>query len=681
MRIDQPHKPGVTSPRRLAALAFFLVAGLLAHADSEQVERLSRAYADAAPAEKSALLSELSAAIETDDTARAWEYAEQARREALTPTDEVRADTRRAALQRRRGEYADALATARAALERATSLGAGDLRMELLLVIANTYDSLADFPAALETFAELVPLAEARGDPHFLARVHNVLGVTHADSGQNDRARRAYQTARTFAEQSGDRRILGSVLNNLGNIALVTGELADARRHHEQALAVREAHGGDSRGVADSHQNLAELAILEGNPAAAVPHLEKAIAIHTTLGLKRNLANANLTYAAALRALGRNDEALTRLTAAGELADSLGAPVILARVYRGFAAFHEAQGNFREALAYERKLADATEAAIGERSRQRVDLLQASFEAERREHEIDVLRREQALREAALARVRAQRFALLALALLVCAASAAVISRQIFKRRADQRILAETRAGRDAAEQADRLKTRLIHMVSHDIRGPAGNILALGEDLRDRLPTSPTDQRMNLVLTEAQRVLDLAQDLLDAAALESGRLQVDRTPVDLSDIVRATIGRMTLNATSKEQRIEFQAPPGNESTVIGDGKRLAQVTANLLSNALKFSPPGSLVRLAVNRAGDRVQLRIADQGPGIPPDQVPQLFRPFAQLTARPTGNESSHGLGLSIVHDLVRLQGGTVRVQANAGGGSIFIVDLPALG
>lgn len=643
------------------------------------VTDLERQLETASPADKPGLWVQLSAAIETDDTTRSWDYAQLARREARTPADEIRADTRIATLLRRKGSYSEALTTARAALDRAIALGDNTLRPELLLVLAHTHVSLGDFPTALERFRELLPLAEQLADARLLSRVYNTLGIAYADSGQPESARQAYETGLTHAKRSGDQFMLASLLNNFGNLAINAGDYPEARRYHEQALALRESLGGDTRGVADSNLNLGEIAMLSGQPAAALPYLDRAISLHTTLGLKRNLTNARLSRAAALRALGRMDEALVELESAHTLADSLGTPITLKRVYYGFSAYHEARGDFRAALDYERKLAEVTEAAVGERSRQRIDTLQTLLETARRDREIAVLRRDQSDKEAALTRARSQRYALLALAILTGVALAAVINRQRFKQRAERRVLAETQAARHAAEQADALKTRLLHMVSHDIRGPVGNVLLLAEDLRDAPPAPVGDDRASLIAHEAQRVLDLAQDLLDAAALESGRLQVRCDPVDLAEIVHATLSRMTMQAGAKEQRLDFTAPAAPEGHVLGDAKRLAQITANLVSNALKFSPPRATVRLAVQRKESRVHLVVQDEGPGVPPESLPHLFRPFSQLSARPTGGESSHGLGLSIVHDLVRLQGGTILVDSSPGRGTAFTVDLPA--
>jgi signal transduction histidine kinase len=118
-----------------------------------------------------------------------------------------------------------------------------------------------------------------------------------------------------------------------------------------------------------------------------------------------------------------------------------------------------------------------------------------------------------------------------------------------------------------------------------------------------------------------------------------------------------------------------------DGLVTGDAARLAQITANLVSNAIKYSPRNAIVWITLARDGRRVRFQVRDQGPGISPENQAQLFRPFSRLSAQPTGGESSHGLGLSIVHDLVRLHDGSISVESAPGHGAAFIVELPAHG
>ncbi|MBI5422753.1 MAG: tetratricopeptide repeat protein [Opitutae bacterium] len=659
-------------------LVFALLAGGSRAADANRVSALEQQLQSAPPEARSGILVQLSTEIEADDMQRALNYAQQARELAREKPDQIRADTRLAAVERRRGRYKEALALATDAANRARDLHDDTLRADALLIVGWTQGSLANFPAALDTYRELLPLADQRADEVFLARVYTAIGIAYADSGDSARSLEAYQTALTHAQRGTDRRIVASVLNNLGNLATEARNFAAAHRYHEEALALRLANGADTRGIADSRQNLAELAVAEGKPAAAIPFIEEAIAAHAKLNLRRNLANARLTYAAALRALDRPKDALVQLQSAQQLAESLNTPTIRERVYRALADHHEAQGDYRAALDWQRKTEAAHDQALGERSRQRLDALQALYDAERRQLEIETLRRAQTEKDAALATARWQRTALLALIGIGIIAAFALLSRHRIQRRAEERILAETRTAKETAERADSLKTRLVAMVSHDIRGPLHNILHFAEEARREPDPRATAPHLDFIVSETQRVASLAQDLLDVTALESGALSIDRRPADLTEIVRATLGQLEPTARAKGQTLVF-APPGRDDGVLhADAGRLGQVVANLVSNAIKYSPRDSTISLALERTAHAIRLFVRDRGPGIPEAERAALFQPFSRLSARPTGGESSHGLGLSLARDLVRLHGGTIDVHCPPEGGSVFTVELP---
>lgn len=659
------------------ALLLLLVGGPVWGAATRLAE-LEAALAQATAAERPALLVSLSAAVEPDDTARALEYAQQARKEALTPADEIRADTRIAALLRRRGSYPEAMKLAEGALVRAERLGDDILRGDAMLVIAHTHDSQANFPAALDLFRKLMLLAEARGDPTFLARVHGTMGITYADAEQLDRAKESYDTALAYARKTDDQRMVASLLNNLGNVAMETDNAPLAREYHEKALALRLSIGSDARGIADSNQNLAHVSMMENRPAEALPYLDRAIPVYVTLGLKRNLANAQLGYADALTMLRRFDEVPAHLDIARQLATELNSPTILVRVHRISSQFHEARGDLRAALDAERQLAIATDKAIGERSRLRLDALQARFDAERRQHEIDVLRRDQQLQQAELAAVRWQRYSLAVALVGVMALATAIISRQRLKRQTEARILAEARAGREAAEAANALKSRLLSMVSHDIRGPLGGMLHVFADMSEDHPAIAGDERFRIITKQARQVQHLAEDLLDSAALEAGQLKIEPAPADLAETVRSSLALLQPIAARKSQFLEIATPSG-PCEVVCDARRISQVVANLVSNAIKFSPRKTPIRITLERQPGIIRLQVSDRGPGIPPEKLATLFVPFTRLTTKPTAGESSHGLGLSIAHDLVRLHQGRISVESKPGQGATFTVELPA--
>jgi signal transduction histidine kinase len=174
-------------------------------------------------------------------------------------------------------------------------------------------------------------------------------------------------------------------------------------------------------------------------------------------------------------------------------------------------------------------------------------------------------------------------------------------------------------------------------------------------------------------------VICLVDDLLATAALESGRVELRMAPMDLATVAQQVIDGMRWQADAKRQLIEFPAPPADVGLINGDVARLRQVIANLVSNAIKFSPPGETIMVTLTRDEHAVRLSVRDRGAGIPEKDIPRLFAPFQGLATHPTASESSHGLGLSIAQEIAQRHGGHLYVESQPGDGSTFTIHLPA--
>ncbi len=538
---------------------------------------------------------------------------------------------------------------------------------------------LGDTAGGLDYEERLLTLADTLNDDRLRSAAHRTLGTIHRQLGDREKGRQHTLTALSLAERTGDEALRHGVLNNLAVFALDAGDHAEARRLHQQILAYREQQG-EIWDIAGSVSNLADVATAERNFTEALALHERALALRQQIGDQRGIVRSLRQVAGALRALGRTDEALTRLAESLARAKSITGHELLRDIWQEITLTREARGEFALALAAEREAGKAREALAGERARLRIAELQARYDDARKQTTIQRLAREQHLQaaelraqEAEIGRIRFRNLLLVSLLISGLLLLASIVWSQRARLRAERR-------ARDAAEAADALKTKLVGMVSHDIRGPVGNILALGEDLRDDPATPAKEPRIQVIVHEAQHVLTLAQDLLDTAALEAGCLKLHAAPVDLATICRAALDRVTLIANAKGQRLDFH-PSDTESTFVnGDATRLTQAATNLLSNAIKYSPRNTTIHIALSRQQDHVNLAVQDEGPGIPAASIPLLFRPFSPLSTPPTGGESSHGLGLSITHDLIRLHGGRILVDSALGRGSTFTISLPAL-
>jgi signal transduction histidine kinase len=221
-------------------------------------------------------------------------------------------------------------------------------------------------------------------------------------------------------------------------------------------------------------------------------------------------------------------------------------------------------------------------------------------------------------------------------------------------------------------------KNRLLGMAAHDLRTPITVITGFVDLLSDPR-TTPGDARefIQIIRDTLTDMLTLLNSLLDLSAIESGKVQLTLARTEVCDYVERVVRLQRVLGAQKSIRVEQFIEPGLPVFPF-DRTRIEQVLNNLFSNAFKFSHADTTVTLSVTRAGDYIEFGVADEGVGIPEDDVPRLFHEFQKLRNRPTGNESSSGLGLSICRRIVEMHGGTIGVSSRVGFGSRFYFLLP---
>lgn len=213
---------------------------------------------------------------------------------------------------------------------------------------------------------------------------------------------------------------------------------------------------------------------------------------------------------------------------------------------------------------------------------------------------------------------------------------------------------------------------RLIRMVAHDLKHPLANLRMAEVILRRHIAPDarPVVDGMTATVDAMQETID---DYLSAFTADGKPVL---QPVALDALLRDLVLQYTPAALKKQIII---SPRHTDAWVTGDDHRLRQLLGNLLSNAVKYSPPDSTVRLYTEYHGEHLRVCVADQGPGIPPAERAQLFTEFGKLSTRPTGQESSTGLGLWIAKRHAEAMQGQVGADFPPGGGSVFWVELPA--
>jgi len=252
---------------------------------------------------------------------------------------------------------------------------------------------------------------------------------------------------------------------------------------------------------------------------------------------------------------------------------------------------------------------------------------------------------------------------------------ASKIARDITDQKEALRKLAQAN---EQLKRADQMKAEFLATLSHELRTPLNAILGWVQILKDAATPDDLAEGLPIIERNVRAQAQLIEDLLDMSRIEAGKVSLDIQPVDLTDIVSASIASVRPAALGKEIRLTtaFSSIGG---IVLGDKNRLQQVVWNLLINAVKFTPKGGRVQVAIERSNSHVDLSVTDTGQGIAPEFLGQVFDRFRQADASTTRQHGGLGLGLSIVRSLIELHGGGVRVTSGGVGlGATFTISLP---
>lgn len=228
--------------------------------------------------------------------------------------------------------------------------------------------------------------------------------------------------------------------------------------------------------------------------------------------------------------------------------------------------------------------------------------------------------------------------------------------------------------------EASELKSQLLRIAAHDLKNPLNNIREFANLIKEEVDSnSEVGDMLGLIERSSNQMFELISQILESEALESGQLQIKKKPVDVANVASGVVESNRKQAERKGQKIVFDVPRADQFVIDGSAEWLTEAMENLISNAIKYSPPGKEIWVTVRRGNDVVDFEVRDEGPGLTDEDKARLFQKFQRLSTKPTGGESSTGLGLSIVKQIVEMHDGEVIVESERGVGSAFIIRIAA--
>jgi len=701
-------KPRATSApwsARWIACGLLLLGGwpLLAASPQPPTATTALAYR----AERVQALNDNALKLARTDPDRATHLANEALLAATTAQDQrgrIEALHNLGRIARLRGDLQQAATTLRGAEAEARKLG--DLRLVAQLgnSLGVTYELQGLEAEALELHQQVLATWQALDDPAGVIASMINIGKVFESRRDYVNAREQFQKAREhLAALTPDQTIpaqdRAAIWLGLARLDLQADKAQPALVEIASALAIQR-QTDDRIGEATSLAIQARAREQSGDQSAALAAYTQALDLASSIGDKTAITETltaigrlhlnRLTNASAATEAQRQtilNEALGYTERAYRLADASNNSTLLMPIHQQLADIFEARGELARALAAERAYTQSREHWFSELSRARYDLLASRYQAEERERELSRLRDQSELSQRLIAREQVVRRVLL-VAVVLALLLAAVLGFRFWEReRVNERLrqvgdqlrsaLTAAERAQTRAEEADQFKTEMLGMAAHDLRNPLGTILGFADLIRaDRATAEDIQRYAGIIATATRRTLRMLGDLLEAAALDAGRVVLHPQNIDLHQLVTEAIERTRERAAAKGQQISLLG--SQAARVEADPERLQQVLDNLLGNAVKFSPLNGRIEVELKLVEQQVSIIVRDDGPGFRRDDEPRLFQRFQRLSARPTAGETSTGLGLAIVKDLVELHGGSVHASSPGPGlGATFTVQL----
>lgn len=596
--------------------------------------------------------------------------------------------------------------------------------------IGEIYSNQMKYDRALYHQQRALEICEKLSYKLGLASIHNGLAMTMLKQYQLDKAMRYAWAALALADSIGDAFYKATALNTLGDVNLKRRSARQALTHYAKALSLYEKLG-QARYIAATHIRLGEaylalgeyeqalkntsfaidaalrikakkeeseayrvltdIALAKGDFKQAVAFQEQYLLLRDSIlseERERNIAYLEEEFESkrkdeALKVLAEEKErevqlrfAISLLAGFSVVVSAIAAALFFVLMRRRKA---EAENEKKRAEVYERM------ARVQAELRTEAELVQADLYIERKELEKANRALEQALQKLAEKRDEAEREHERAMEANRKLSEALAI----MERQRDE--LAEQRK---IAEEASAFKTELLAIAAHDLKNPLQVIIGFAQLMKEKEGVGKFAMQIE---DAARKMLALIQELLESSAAQAGKLELQLAPTNIGTLAALVVEFNRVNAEKKGQTIYCDAQP--ECYAMVDSKRFMEVLENLISNAIKYSLPNKRIFVTVQKIpveqshrrrrtdwpkqpdlAEIIEIAVRDEGPGIAADEIPKLFTKFQKLSARPTAGESSTGLGLSIVKQLVELHDGKVWAESEGEGkGCTFFIALPA--
>jgi signal transduction histidine kinase/DNA-binding NarL/FixJ family response regulator len=627
------------------------------------------------------------------DTRRSNEYAIRAfslSDKLNYPHGKVISYIAQSAFDNTQGRYADALVKLKNALQLAEATNDDAGLAKCYYYIADVYATLKDNEKAIvnyeKAFQIFYKLRDTINCINTLNRIANRtmdIGNATNDTAYFFKAISIYNKAFEIATKAkDDKKIINSYVNIADAYNLV-GRVTNNKSYYFQSLdnsfkglrLAREKKLVSYEAL--NNLNIGETYEKLGKPAQAIHFYNEALHRYEMLGDKNWQQNTYTYIAKAYFLLKDYDNAIKSVLKSNEFSEKQGHPSNLRDNYQLLSEIYEAKNDHSKALEYHKLYTRYKDTLINENSAINLLRLQTDLEFERKNQEIELLKKNTEIQNERIHNQAILRNLLIIGILIAFALLIVIYIRYREKNKVQDAII----KAKDAAEQAKETQEQFLANTSHEIRTPMNGIIGMTNHLKDTALTLEQREYISAINESANSLLVLINDLLDLSKINAGKMTFEKKAFRLTDLFKNLIYSLQYRSTEKNIRLLSSIDEKIPAAVIGDPVRLNQILLNLTGNAIKFTEKGEVKIFAKLLKDDAKSIHILfsvqDTGIGIHENKLNTIFESFTQVNARTTRKYGGTGLGLTIAKQLIEQQGGTISVSSKVNEGSTFSFTL----
>ncbi len=580
-------------------------------------------------------------------------------------------------------DYERSMAYFTQALKLEDSLSLHREKIFTLLSIARIFEDVSDYQKSIEYLDQANSLNEESKDIPTLALILNTLGRNHAAMGHVEKAFELYELAIGYKDQLNNAEAEAEVYFNLGNLDVIQGKFKPALENHKTALAIRRKESNKKK-EAISLYTIGTLYRSMKNSERAMANHVAALEIRKRLKDKKSMAESFNSIGELYYQQKNPKRAIANLQLGLEAAQESQNQEAIRKSYEYLGQCYSSLADYRKALEYKDLFLAIHDFIQHEKSEHQILEMQSRYTLTKQETQIDKLESDRLRREKELqTQKKIQNFLFVIIGLGVIVSLLGVYLYQV-KRKSNIALKAahnEVKEKNLALSNLNATKDKFFSIISHDLKGPLNSLTSFSGLLINHLD-SLSKEEIQMLAKDLDKSLKnlfvLLENLLEWSRSQTGNIEFKPVAFDLGAVLQQN--KELLNTQAQNKKITILSEANGEVVVHAHQQSVNTVVRNLISNAIKFTPEGGVIALALQQNNNEVLVSISDTGVGMSAEVMDKLFRIDTKHSTQGTANEKGTGLGLILCKEFIEKNGGRIWVKSEVGKGSVFSFTLPIL-